>query len=325
MTKFNRTTFALLACAALSLLPASRAFADPSSADVESGKVAYREGKELRAKGDLQGALGRFKAAFALVPTPITGLEVGKAYIALGSIIEGRDALLSIERMPKKPDESEKAADARKEAGVLAEAVKPKLAAVTINTSADEKEPPHLNVDGTEIPPDAAHAPRVLNPGHHVIVMHVSGKTGRVEVDLQEGEQRAVNVPLAREVVEPLVPPVTEASGKWTPNALVYGGFGVGALGLVVGVVTGGVALSKASTVKSECPNGQCPPAAHSDLNLTNAMSTTSTIAFIIGGIGVAVGVAGIFTSKRQPAATAWINSLHVTAGLGTLSASGAF
>jgi len=320
MIRFSRHGVSFIGAVALCLSLGGSALADPSSADVESAKVAYREGKELRDHGDLAGALGRFKAAFALVPTPITALEVGKTQVALGHFVDARDVLTSIERMPKKPDESEKAADARKEAAQLAQELQPKLASLTVNASPGETEPPIVSVDGADIPKDAAHTARVVDPGHHVVKVHSNSKSGQVEIDLKEGEQRSIDVPLT--VDTPVAP--TPQKTKLVPSPLVWAGFSVGALGVIVGGVTGVIALSKASTVKGECPNGQCPPSAHGDLNLTNAMSTTSTIAFIVGAVGVGVGVVGLFTSKREPAPEAvWLRRLRIGLGPGSISAGG--
>ncbi len=309
--------FALIGGLALSLLIAAPALADPTAADIESGKVAYRDGKTLRDQGDLTGALAKFKAAYAMVPTPITALEVGKTQIALGHLVEAREVLTSIDRLPKKPDESEKAADSRKEAEHLAAELTPKLASLTVSAASSGTDAPSVNIDGADIPKDAAQSPRLVDPGHHVIKVKGNAASGQVEIDLKEGEQRAVDVPLT-----PDHPP----QGKLVPNTLVWVGFGVGALGVVVGGITGAIALSKASTVKSECPNGQCPPAAHSDLNLTNALSTTSTVAFVIGALGVGVGIVGLVTSKREPLpASAWLQELRISIGPGTISARGAW
>lgn len=324
---------------ALCLLLASPALADPGAADIESGKAAYREGRTLREHGDLAGALARFKAAYALVPTPITALEVGKTQIALGHLVEAREVLTSIDRLPKKPDESTKAADARTEAAQLATELTPKLASLTVSAAPGETEAPSVNIDGADIPKDAAHSPRVVDPGHHVIKVHGKGASAQLEIDVKEGEQRAVDVPLIADapvsapapVIAPTsvtadVAPAEQSKGKLVLSPLVWGGFGVGAVGVVVGGITGAIALGEASTVKSECPNGQCPPAAHGDLNLTNAMSTTSTIAFVVGALGVGVGVVGLFMSKREPANTVvWLQELRVGVGPGTLSMRGAW
>ena len=199
------------------LLAARAAHADPSAADVESAKLQYHDGKELRDKGDLAGALARFKAAFALVPTPITALEVGRTQIAMGHVIDGRETLLAIAKLPKKPDESEKAADARAEAEKLADESKAKLATVTVAVPGDA--PAAVSIDGATIPPEASRAPRVVDPGHHVITVKQGNQNGRAEIDVAEGEQRSIAVTLVADAPPPPPPPLPHAAFK--PNALL--------------------------------------------------------------------------------------------------------
>ena len=55
---------------------------------------------EIPQKGENKAALVRFKAAYALVPSPITGLEVGKTQIDLGALVEAREQLVEVTKMP---------------------------------------------------------------------------------------------------------------------------------------------------------------------------------------------------------------------------------
>jgi hypothetical protein len=121
-------TAALLGCALLSGAAGAQT-AQPAAADVESAKVAYGEGKALRDNHDLPGALARFKAAYALVPTPITALEVGRTLLAMGQPADALDVLVGIEKMPSNSGESEKAAEARVEAAQLASDARSKVSA----------------------------------------------------------------------------------------------------------------------------------------------------------------------------------------------------
>ncbi len=314
--KSSSLAFALV-CAAL-LAPAV-AFADPSVADVESAKLAYREGKELRDKQDLAGALARFNAAYALVPTPITALELARTHLAMGHVLAARELLLGVDRMPKKPDESEKAGEARAEAVDLAETAKSKLASIRVTAPVGDSAT--VAIDGVELVPAAAYAPRVVDPGHHVVAVSAPGRAGRVEVDLAAGESRTLVVPLVAEAA----PPFVSVKDRITGNTLTWVGLGVGALGLAVGTVTGIVALVKSGSVKSECPRGQCPPSAHADLNLTNAMSTTSTIAFALGVVGAGVGILSFLSDKSTSPAAAPPRALNLSVGPGTISLRGAW
>lgn len=309
MWSFSRPAIVLLAA----LGWASPGLADPSAADVESAKQQYLEGMNLRQQGDEAGALTRFKAAYALVPTPITALEVGRSELALGKILDAREILLKAAHMPKTPGESAKADDARAEADKLADGAKGRLASLSV---APVEGDATVVVDGVTIPKDAASVPRVVDPGHHVVEVHAPAGDGKVELDVTEGESKSVTVPLGPRVIPPSPTRI---------HPLVFVGFGVGAVGLLVGAGTGVGALVTAGALRDECPNKVCAPSSQSTLDASKALGTTSTIAFIAGGAFVAVGVVGLllshFGKTEAPKAARVVPLL----GFGTVGLEGSF
>jgi hypothetical protein len=99
--------------------------------------------------------------------------------------------------------------------------------------------------------------------------------------------------------------PAPATSRKVSPVAWV--GFGVGAVGLGVGAVTGALALAKASDVKGACPDFQCPSSQsqnasnlRGEQSTGQAFGTVSTIAFVLGGAGVATGIVGLVLRPRS-------------------------
>src|SRR5438874_1930474 len=97
-----RRAFAAIALAALVAVPAvsfGQPAAQPSAADLESARELYKEAKALRDKGDLRGALEKFKQAHAYGQTPVTGLELGRTHMQLGELVEAREVFLSVARM----------------------------------------------------------------------------------------------------------------------------------------------------------------------------------------------------------------------------------
>ena len=99
-------------------------------------------------------------------------------------------------------------------------------------------------------------------------------------------------------------PPATHSGGS--PNrtyALVA--FGVGGAGLIVGAITGFIAMGKHSDLEGKCPDGKCPADTQSDVDSYKSMGTISTIGFIVGGIGAAAGAVLWFTAPKETAAKA--------------------
>src|SRR3954467_5794820 len=105
-----------LSLAASVVVTAGPARAEPTAADSETALQLFKDGKALRESGDLAGALGKLRAAYALVQTPITALELGRTQMALGQLVEARDVLLTASRIPVRANESAKAGEARIEA-----------------------------------------------------------------------------------------------------------------------------------------------------------------------------------------------------------------
>lgn len=328
--RFARTLFFTSVFSVGFVATSERAFAEISASDLESARELYKQGKELRAAGDLKGALEKFKAAHALGQTPVTGLELGRAHTDLAQLLEAREVFLSIARLPVQSDEGEKSAGARTEAAQLAEQLRPRIPTLTVKVSgAPAGSPPVVTVDGVTIPVAALGAPRKLNPGSHdVTAKATGGLEQRATIELKEGESKELPLVLnatggATETM-PAKPLAEDTSGATTMNPLVYVGFGVGAAGVVTGSITGLLALSRASKVDAACGGKlTCPQSAKADVMAGRTLGTVSTIAFIVGGAGVALGVYGLLKPvKASPHAGLVV---HPEIGAGWVGLRGSF
>ncbi len=303
-------------------VPAPQVQAEPSPADVETAKAQFTEGLALRDKGDHVAALARFRAAYALVRSPITGLEVGRELIDTGHVLEGRALLLDVSRMPKKAGESDRAQQARDEAADLAEKARAKLATLTVETSAAD-----VTIDDVAIPKDAAHAPRVLDPGHHVVVVRSPSHIGRAEIELAPGDQHQIHVEADQADPEHPEHPQPPPKGRYVlhPGTPFYVSLVVTGAGLAIGAGTGIAALAITGHLANECPSKQCPPSAHGDLNASLALGWMSTVGFIVAGGGaIATFVTLALSGHREPPPTTHA-SLRIVPGPGTLSLTGTF
>jgi hypothetical protein len=177
----------------LALASPAVARAAPSAADRESARVAFTAANKLRDAGDVRGALEKYKAAYALAPTPVTALEVGRAEKDLGQLVEAREVLLHVESMPASSAESPKARAARREAAALAAKIAqriPKLVLSVVGPAGAAA----ITVDGATIPREALSVPRSLDPGIHVVLAVAGGRTVQRSVELREGETREVSL-----------------------------------------------------------------------------------------------------------------------------------
>lgn len=293
--------------------PARQATAgEPSPSDKETARALFKEGEQKRKAGDLKGALEAFRAAHAIMNVPTTGLELGKTQAQLGQIVEARDTLLSVVRIPVVAGEPDKYPQAREEAKKLADQLEPKLASLKIVlTHAPSGVTPKVTIDGVEIHSATIGVVRKHNPGKHDVVV-VVGKVEKSEsVELTEGETKEITFDLAPAEGPEKPPedphdkppePVVPAPPPKPSYTLAYVGYGAAAVFLVGGVVTGLFAFSKAQEAKDGCVDGKCPPATHDAIDASKTFGTVSTISFGLALAGGVVGTIGLFTAK--PSAT---------------------
>ncbi len=332
---------AALAVAVAAVVPVSGVAGaqEPSLADKASARDLFNEAVALRNKGDAKGALAKFQTAYSLWPSPSTGLELGRTHMELGELIEARERFLETAKLSKKTTETPAAQTAREEAQKLADSLEPRIPQLRFQVSgAPAGATVRVSVDGRELPPGAVTAPRKVNPGKHTVLAKTDGANDvSVTVDVKEGESRDVTLAFSPAVSSTATAPsdtatTTATSSPTTPETatatrgtspLVYVGFGVAAVGIVVGGITGAIAGSTASKLDDGCTDGRCPPASHADVDSYNRMSTISTISFIAAGVGVGVGVYGLLSSgSSEPTKAA---SVKPWIGLGSAGVGGTF
>ncbi|HSQ62906.1 MAG TPA: hypothetical protein VLM85_06810 [Polyangiaceae bacterium] len=307
--------------------------AGPTAQDYETARVLYKEGKELRARGDLRGALEKLKAAHALGHTPITGVELAHTQEQLGMLVEARETCLGVGRMPVLADESKRSVEARDEAAKLADALKPRIASLRIRIAGVAAgATPIVTVDGEAVPAVSLDEPRKVNPGHHQVIAHVEGGAPvTVGVDLAEAQSREVTLAPPPAPVTYVPPPHGGALAQVHHgiSGLSVAGIVVGGLGVLIGATTAIVAIDKKNQLNTACPNHACVGTdSGSLLDTAKTMADVSTVAFVVAGVGVVMLVIGLVTggshSEAAPSSTAGF-SLTPEIGPGYAGVRGAF
>ena len=280
----------------------SPALADPSLSDRETARSLMDDGDAKRDKGDFKAALKSYEAADAIMHVPTTGLEVARAQAQLGLLLEARETLGRVMRLPPKPGEPAPFTAARKTSESLSAEIGARIPSVTVLTiNGDPTQPTVVSFDGEVIPPAAAQAPRKVNPGRHTVVARSGGLEKKQDIDVAERESKTVTIDLKPLPVEPpKAEPAAPPGPSLLPKVLVFGGFGLAAVGLGVGAVTGLMSISQVSDVKKDCTGDVCPTRLQGDIDSAKSLGTISTIAFIAGGVGVGAGVLGLVLKGRQ-------------------------
>jgi hypothetical protein len=124
----------------------------------------------------------------------------------------------------------------------------------------------------------------------------------------------------------PPPPPVREREPRGAYNVAGILATTVGAAGLAMGAVAGGVALGEKGTLASACTDGHCGQSQADTLGAYHTATTLASIGFIGGGAVLLGGIVMLATSPPRPfkekPSSAWITP---TVGPGGIGAAGAF
>ncbi|WP_394837680.1 hypothetical protein LVJ94_12295 [Pendulispora rubella] len=259
-----------------------------SAMERETARQLMHEGYALKNNGQHAAALEDFRRAHAIMNVPTTGIEVGRELAALGKVVEARDVLWRVARMRDAPDDPPVYRTAKEEARKLTEALAQRLASLRIVPKGAGY---RISIDGTELSEAAIGVSTKVDPGEHVIVAQRDGRRAEVRVSVGEGEVRDVPVeiegapaappaPVARSPEPKAKPPASTGPSAWFWAGIVGAGAAV-----VLGGVTGGLAVARKSDASQHCQGDRCLPAAQDALDSSRTFAGISTGAFITGGV----------------------------------------
>jgi hypothetical protein len=318
----------------LALAPAARA-QNPSAADIESARAAFLKGLDLRDKQhDLAAAADRFKAAYALVPTPRIGFELGRTLRAMNDLVGARAAFVAAVQLPPRPNESAEAKKARKAADAEAADLERRIPQLMLHIVGTGQ----IYVDGEAIRHDALAVPRRVNPGSHVVQLQVEGDVKAEQtVTLQEGEHKDVTMspgvearitvtagggglpPQPAQPYDPFATPVTNRvhSNAPTKAALFYAASTLGGLGVAPALI----AIGYVKGAQDLCTNGTCT----GDFDNKKTLAYGFAIATdVLWGAALVCLIVGIVYPSTSPLPPMQMGASPVPGG-GVLSAQGRF
>jgi hypothetical protein len=323
-----------------------------SDADRATARELGQQGFAALDAKDYATAEDRLRRADKLVHAPTLMLGLARALAGEHKFVEAQEMYQRIirEGLPAGASEAFRTAldDARKEVS----SVSPFIGGVTIVVQAQgggEVPNEKVTIDGAPVNVASLGVRRAIDPGSHVLAVTGDGfKPAELRFTVPEGgavdapitlekdpnyvvapptPTPAPSVPTATPSTEPTPTPIGERpeTSSSFPKFLPFVALGVGAAGLVLGGITGGIALGDHSKLSSACGSGPCDPSQKGQLDSYHTMAGISTAGFIIGGVGVAAGgLLWLLQPKGAPTpAAGW----HVTPTIGpaSIGASGTF
>jgi hypothetical protein len=315
------------------LLCASTAFAEPSAADRATARSLAGEGYQALQAKDYASAVDRFSRADALVHAPTLMIDWARSLVGLGKFVEAQERYEQIVREGVDSKSPKSWLKALNDAGVELAALKPRLAWVTITVTGSNEA--RVTIDGAPVPPAAIGVRRAINPGERQLRVTAKGYLAQTRsLELAEGGEAQADFTLEvdpdhaveQSTLLDTAPTAAPSAHRRSPLPM-YVAFGVGGAGLLVGGVTGALALGKRSMLSRACnPAGQCPSSESDTLSSYHTFGTISGVGFGLGLAGVGAGIALWFLNRANgetPPAQAL--AVHPYVGFASVGAVGSF
>lgn len=314
-----------------------------NSADKETARESMNRGLREMNDNNYDAALRAFRGADAIMALPTTRYAVGRALAAKGILVEAREVLLSIRRLPAAGNEPAPLQEARKKAAQLALDISARIPSVTVVVSGNNNY--QLFIDERAIVTAAAPLPQRIDPGSHTIVVRAEGYSEvRQTVAVTEAETHTVRITLKKlptlvipspppalvpERAAPLPAPKDDASNSGGAGlVLAFTGAGMTGVGLIAGAITGSLALGESSVLAELCQGNACPQeTAEASFDKTLALSHASTASFAFAGLGAVLATVGVLlmTPEDNDGGKAEAATLRLQLGMGRVGVSGSF
>jgi len=293
------------------------AFAQEASPqDIAQARQLAGQGQTAFDAGNFAESEKLWSAAAKLYPqAPTLTLGLARAQAKAGHVVGAQESYNKIIReWSDKPTPSPAFKDALDAAKAEVGAVSARVASVVITVEGGAPNP-QVTIDGQPVPSAALGLKRPVDPGQHTVVATAEGyKSAETKFGVAEAGNAETKLKLEKNpdaVVAPVPVPVTaggteppppgadgnKGSGQKTA-ALVA--FGVGGVGLVVGAITGIIAIGKHGDLADKCTNGTCGNELQSDVDSYKSMGTISTIGFVVAALGAGTGAFLWFTAPKN-------------------------
>jgi len=302
-----------VACLLLTaLFLCSRAFAqghDPAAAE-----ALFSAGREAFEKGDYATACPKFEESHRLDPGAGALVNLAACREKLGQLASAWESWRQALRWLAPNDERRPSVEQR------AEAIQKRVPWLEIELEPGAPSGTKVERDGIELGSASLGTSLPVDPGSHVIVVTSPGhEPKRFSLTLAEADRKTLRVSPGRTMEggapTPTPPPPgsPEARAHFDeparPRILPWVIAGVGAAGVVVGAVTGGLALGKKAEVRDRCTEVadgfECDQEGLDAAHAGKTFATISTIGFVAGAVALGVGAWLILSDTRSPSPSA--------------------
>jgi hypothetical protein len=229
-------TFAALVCLGTAQVPSVASASPPDAEIIARARAAAGEGYDALQQKDFERAAELFQQADSLVSAPTIKVDLARALVALGHLVEAREKYLEILRrgVPENAPKSWKAA--HQDAVTELPSIEQRLATFTVSVKGADS--PLVSLNGVVIAPNQIGIPLAVDPGALTLRVAVEGHGEQMQsILLADGEHREVEIAFAPPAVPARIEPSRPASTS-APTRLegwVWVGTAVASLAAVIG------------------------------------------------------------------------------------------
>jgi hypothetical protein len=316
---FFSVALALLAARADDVFAADDPPASPPPSDAAAGtpKTAIDIALEDQKARNFARACIALKKAYREDPRPSTLFFLAQCYDQWGQVATAAVLYDDYEAAFDKLPEAEQRAEGDREeiASKRRTELDKRIPKVIVRVPADAPSATRVlrrASEGSPPVPVALGIPLPIDPGEHVLITEIPGRAeGLTKFTIKEGESRTVpvNIPPPSSVEDPTkkpkpiqpVPTLTPTLDPGTSGRRIaaYVFAGVGAAGLLGGVVTGAVTYAQKDPIEKNCLSTNlkmCNPTGVSAKGTAEVSGLVSTVLFPVGAVALGIGALLYFT-----------------------------
>jgi len=288
-------TLKLLTLKLLTLALLTLALLTPALCHAQSDAAQqFSEALERFHQGDCEGALPRFKQAYATTHSPNARLYIARCLVQAGRVVEGYDEMKgTVDLANRRAATDPKYFKTRDAAASELAALDGKVAKVVVafDTEYDDA---IINVSGRLLSADEHRIPLVVQPGRIEVTASAPGKLPfSATLDIAAGSVQTVGISLqAADKADEGMTPLRVSGIAVT---------GAGAIGLLVAAITGGLASSKFAQLEDECGGTRCTDPSHAEVvDDGKRMETIANVSLATGLLLAAGGVTMILLGNSD-------------------------
>jgi hypothetical protein len=315
-----------------------------SSSVLSSARELAKQGLQAYDAGRYEEAADKLAKAYQVVHVPTLAVNQARALVKLGKWVAASELYLEATRIPRDKTWQSTQTDAQKDAEREREELLPRIPRLTVVVKGTAPTEVEVAIDGTSLPVALIGTEQLQDPGVHKVQGTRGPEVVTEAISVREGDRANVTlqfklvsaavvqsgsnappppVPVARPLqptqpmaataapAAPPTAPATDSSSSNNQKLIGWIGIGAGGAGIVVGGITGLMAISKHSSLQDsgDCSGSSCTPAKKSDIDSLNGLRTVSTIGFVAGGVLAAAGVTLLLTAPKQegPSVGLWL------------------